>query len=208
MFRLRLRGCEGGEGEEELFHALAFEGDGDLLVAGDDFAADDDAGAEDGVGDSVAGGEGGGGGLVHFGAFGLSDGGGGTETAGSAGGGSGAGTDGDFDIGFGEVAEEAGGRVGSDVAEEEAAAGAGEIEALLGTGHADVADAAFFFDLGGVIDGAKMWEEAFFHAGEEDDGVFEALSGVEGDEGDGVWFIGGWVVDVRDERDFFEEGGD
>ena len=43
ILRLRLRGCERGEGEEQLFHALAFEGDGDLLVAGDDFAADDDA---------------------------------------------------------------------------------------------------------------------------------------------------------------------
>ena len=87
MLRLRLRWCEWGEGEEELLHALTFEGNRDLLIVRDEFAGDDDAGAEDGVGDAVAGGEDRGGGLVFFGVLSLTDGGGGAEAATAGGGG-------------------------------------------------------------------------------------------------------------------------
>ena len=49
-----------------------------------------------------------------------------------------------------------------------------------------------------------MGEDAFVHADDEDDRVFEALGGVEGDEGDGVvlLFEG---VEVGHEGDVFEE---
>src|SRR5882724_10443486 len=45
--------------------------------------------------------------------------------------------------------------------------GAGKRERLTGAGHTDVDEAAFFFDAFFFVDGAAVWADAFFHAGEE-----------------------------------------
>jgi hypothetical protein len=51
-----------------------------------------------------------------------------------------------------------------------------------------------------------VWEEAFFHAGEEDEWELEAFGGVEGHEGDAGF--GGVAVGVGDEGGMVKEFGE
>ena len=108
----------------------------------------------------------------------------------------------------GDFFEEARGHggLGAVVAVAAAIARAGHDEGVHGAGHADVAEAALLFHLRGVVQRARVREEAFFHAGEEDEWELEALGGVEGHEGDAGF--GGVGVGVGDEGGVVEKLGE
>src|SRR5262249_30793444 len=57
--------------------------------------------------------------------------------------------------------------------------GAAEDESIHRTSHAHITQAAFFFDIVGLEQRARMGEKAFFHAAEKDERELEALCGVE-----------------------------
>ncbi len=101
-----------------------------------------------------------------------------------------------------DVGEEARGRV---MATEGAAEGADEVEVALGAGHADVAEAALFFDLlrTAALKRAEVRQQAFLHAG----GELEAFGRVERDERDGIRLLV-VLVDIRDECYVLQEGGE
>ena len=82
--------------------------------------------------------------------------------------------------------EEARGQTGLGhvVAVAAAVAGAGDDERVHGAGHADVAEAALLFHLVGIVQRARVREEAFFQAGEEDQRELQALGGVQRHERD------------------------
>ncbi len=113
-----------------------------------------------------------------------------------------------FDELGGDLFEEARGHggLGAVVAVAAAIAGAGHDEGVHGAGHADVAEAALLFHLRGVLEGAGVGEETFFHAGEEDERELEAFGGVEGHEGDAGF--GGVAVGVGDEGGVVEKLGE
>ena len=87
-----------------------------------------------------------------------------------------------------------------------AVAGAGHDQGVHGARHADVAEAALFFEAVGIDQRARAGEEAFFHAGEKDQRELEALGGVQGHQGDAGF--GGVGVGVGDERGVVEEFGE
>jgi len=59
---------------------------------------------------------------------------------------------------------------------------AGKDERIHGAGHADVAEAALFFQFVGVVEGARMGKEAFLKPGEKDERKLETLGGVKSHE--------------------------
>jgi len=229
---------EGGQRQEQLFDAGVFEVDGDFGVAAAVFGGDDGTEAEGFVADAVAGAEGdaddglavpigvdavvpavcravadagGGGGVVAATTFVVVHFVPGEPAVASGADVFAAGLDvtaAEIDVVFVEVVDEAGAGVVAGAAGEGAAESVDEVELLLGAGAADVAEATFFFHGCGVVEGALVGEDAFFHADEEDDGEFETFGGVKGDEGDGLGGIVAHGVDVGDEGDVFEEGGE
>ena len=106
----------------------------------------------------------------------------------------------------GDVGEEARGRVGAAPSHGRPPVGPHEVEALLGAGDAHVGEAALLLHLVGVVEGAVVGKDALLHPRDEDDGKFQPLGLVEGDEGDGVRFFAE-IVGVGDEGDLLEEGG-
>ena len=90
--------------------------------------------------------------------------------------------------------------------EREARLSIGENEAFTGTSHADIGEATFFFEIGFVVETAGAWEEAFFHADNEDDGEFEAFGGMHGHESDGM--LVGSFVGARHEGGIREKIGE
>ncbi len=71
--------------------------------------------------------------------------------------------------------------------------GAGEDERVHGAGHADVAEAALFFEFVGIVESAGVGKEALFQAGEKDQRKLQALGGVQGhqrDAGVGIELVG------------------
>ena len=80
-----------------------------------------------------------------------------------------------------------------------------QVEALLGAGDADVAEAPFLFELVGIAEAAHVREHAVFQADEEHDRVLEALGRVQRHQRDGALRPGSVLVDVGDERDRLEE---
>ena len=79
------------------------------------------------------------------------------------------------------------------------------MQALFGAGHADVAKAALLFERR-PVERTRMGEEAFFHAGEKDEGELEALCVVGGEEGD----LGARVdaIGIGNERGMVEKIGE
>src|SRR5690606_10571675 len=61
-----------------------------------------------------------------------------------------------------------------------------EVEDFFGTSDANISQAALFLHFAGVEDGARVRENAFFHADDKNDGEFQAFGGVEGHESDFV----------------------
>src|SRR5450755_4302684 len=72
------------------------------------------------------------------------------------------------------------------LAEDGAAAGAYQVEAAHRPCEADVGQAAFLLQLLRLAHRARVWQRAFVHAHDEDDGKLQSLGGVEGDERYGV----------------------
>src|SRR5262249_46809405 len=79
-------------------------------------------------------------------------------------------------------------------------------QALLGAGHADVAEAALFFEQIGFIDRAAVREQAVLQAGEKYQRELEALGIVQRHQRDRRLFVVG--VSVGDERGVIEEVAD
>ena len=81
--------------------------------------------------------------------------------------------------------------------------GAGQDQLVHGAGHADVAEAAFFFDVFRDEHGAGMRKKSFFEAAEEDQGKLQSLGGVQAHQRDlGAGVV---VVGVGDERGVVQE---
>ena len=85
--------------------------------------------------------------------------------------------------------------------------GAGEDQRIHGAGHADVAEAALFFQFVGIVERARVGEEALFQAGQKDQRKLQALGGVQRhqrDAGVGVELVGvggqGRVVEKLGQR--------
>ncbi len=73
--------------------------------------------------------------------------------------------------------------LGAVVAVAATVARAGHDEGVHGAGHADVTEAALLLHLRGVLQGTRVGEEAFFHAGaRKTSGKLQALGGVQGHE--------------------------
>src|SRR5579883_3069611 len=87
----------------------------------------------------------------------------------------------------GDFLEETGvdGLLGLSSTKAAAGAGPGEVEFRFGARHADVAETALLFHGGFGIERAAVGEQTFFESGDEDDGEFESLGVVHGEEGDG-----------------------
>jgi len=113
-----------------------------------------------------------------------------------------------FDEARGDLIEEARGDagVGHLGAVAAAIAGASEDKRVHGAGHADVAEAAFLFEAGGFEQRARVGEETFFEAGEEDEGKLKALGGVQRHQGDAR--LGAVGVGVGDEGRVVEKVGE
>src|SRR3954462_1627046 len=73
------------------------------------------------------------------------------------------------------------GKIGSVAA---AVYGAPQDQLIHGAGHADVAEAAFFFDVLGDKHSARVREETFFEPAQEDEGEFESFGGMQAHERD------------------------
>ncbi len=85
--------------------------------------------------------------------------------------------------------------------------GVGEVELLLGAGDGHVAQAALFFQCRWLHEGTDAGENAFVHARQEYQRKFQALSAVDGHQGDPVLFAF-VVVYVVHESHFFQEFGE
>ena len=84
--------------------------------------------------------------------------------------------------------------------------GAGEDERVHGARHADVAEAALFFEFFGTVQRARVRKEALFKTGKKDQREFEPLGGVEGHERDAG--VGIELIGVGGERGVVEEVGE
>ena len=94
----------------------------------------------------------------------------------------------DFEVGLGHFVDKAAGLGELPAALAAAFDAVGEGEAVFGAGNTDVHEAAFFVEVA-FFYAVGVGEEAFFAAGEDNVGLFEAFGGVQGGEGDGVGFF-------------------
>ena len=86
------------------------------------------------------------------------------------------------------------------------AAAGGEVEALLGPGHADVEQPALFLEVFRQLLGVEVRQHVFFEPGDDDNGELEALGAVQGHQRDPGFALE--TVGVADQRDVIEEGGE
>ena len=106
-----------------------------------------------------------------------------------------------------DLLDEAAARVGLDGSEHVAHARVREVEALLGARDGDVGETALLLGVGGSVTGAAVREEPLLEARDEDDGILEALGGVDRHErGRGGRSLE--RVEVGAKREPLEEGGE
>src|SRR5581483_7743697 len=108
---------------------------------------------------------------------------------------------------FRYLAEEARRRIVGDAAEQRAPGRIGQVEFLFRPRDAHVAEAAFLFQFAVALHRAQVRKDALLQPDQEHDRELQSLRGVQRHHRDGV---GGGVerVNIGDERDLFQEGGE